>query len=99
MLTDDTGGKKKFWSYIKSRKTDRSGVAPLKKDGITHSDSITKADLLNKQFASVFSQEAPGDLPDLGPSTIPDAPRITVSTAGVIKLLKDINPSKATGPW
>ena len=58
MLTDDTGGKKKFWSYIKSQKTDRSGVAPLKKDGITHSDSITKADLLNKQFASVFSHEA-----------------------------------------
>ena len=98
MLSDDTGGKKKFWTYIKSRKTDRCGVAPLKKDGITYSDSVTKADLLNKQFVSVFSQEAPGDLPDLGPSDTPDVPGIKVSTAGVIKLLKDINPSKATGP-
>ena len=98
MLSDDTGGKKKFWTYIKSRKTDRCGVAPLKKDGITYSDSITKADLLNKQFASVFSHEAPGDLPDLGHSDTPDVPRITVSVGGVVKLLKDINPSKATGP-
>ena len=98
MLSDDTGGKKKFWTYIKSRKTDRCGVAPLKKDGITYSDSVTKADLLNKQFVSVFSQEAPGDLPDLGPSDTPDVPGIKVSTAGVVKLLKDINPSKATGP-
>ena len=72
--------------------------SPLKKDGITYSDSATKSDLLNRQLASVFSNEAPGDLPDLGPSNTPDVPRITVSTPGVVKLLKDLNPNKATGP-
>ena len=35
---------------------------------------------------------------DLGPSYTADIPRITVSTPCVIKLLKDLNPSKATGP-
>ncbi|XP_062605203.1 uncharacterized protein LOC134266991 [Saccostrea cucullata] len=98
MLSDDTGGKKKFWSFIKSRRTDMCGVSPLKKDGLTHNDSATKADVLNRQFASVFFQEAPGDLPPLGPSTIPDVPKITVSVNGVEKLLKYVNPSKATGP-
>ena len=53
---------------------------------------------INRQFASVFSNEATGDLPDLGPSYTADVPRITVSTPGVVKLLKDLNPSKATGP-
>lgn len=35
--------------------------------------------------------------PNIGPSDITDAHRIKVSKIGVVKLLKNINPSKATG--
>ena len=44
------------------------GVAPLKHEGIIYSDNKTKAEILNKQFSSVFTVEPDGDLPDLGPS-------------------------------
>ena len=37
-------------------------------------------------------------MPDLGPSPYPSLPRITVTQNGVTKLLKGINPFKATGP-
>ena len=45
---------KRFWSFIKGRRCDHSGVAPLKsKEGIMFSDSQTKASILNSQFSSV----------------------------------------------
>ena len=37
-------------------------------------------------------------MPDKGPSPIPTMPDINVCCNGVIKLLKNINPHKATGP-
>ena len=38
---------KKFWSFIKSKKKENSGVAPLLKNGTVHSNSQAKADILN----------------------------------------------------
>ena len=34
---------KKFWSFIKSKRQDQCGVAPLKKNDTLHSDAKTKA--------------------------------------------------------
>ncbi|CAG2220005.1 unnamed protein product [Mytilus edulis] len=49
---------KRFWSYIKSRKQESSGITTLKnKDGYLHSDTPTKAAILNTQFHSVYTQE------------------------------------------
>ena len=42
MITSDEtepGNLKRSWSFIKSKKYDNSGVAPLKIDGVAHSDS------------------------------------------------------------
>jgi len=36
---------------------DISGIAPLRHNSITYSDSKVKVNLLNDQFASVFSKE------------------------------------------
>ena len=42
---------KKFWSFIKGKKQESSGVAPLRQtDGTLHSNPHTKADILNGQF-------------------------------------------------
>jgi hypothetical protein len=47
---------KRFWSFIKSKRCESTGVSPLKdSDGKTYSDSETKANILNKQFSSVFN--------------------------------------------
>ena len=53
---DSTSNPKKFWNFIKSKRKESSGVAPLKvSDGITYSEPSRKADILNKQFSSVFN--------------------------------------------
>ena len=45
---------KRFWSYIKHQKQDSNGVSPLKgSDGLLHSDTSSKAEILNNQFHSV----------------------------------------------
>ena len=59
---------KKFWSFIKSKKKENSGVAPLMKNGTVHSDSQAKADILNMQFSSVFNIGNASNAPSLGVS-------------------------------
>jgi len=90
-----------FYSYIKSLRTDSCGVAPLKKDGIVYSDGMKKAEILNDQFSSVYTNEdSPRPLPQgvIGPSSYPDMPPISVHVNGVAKMLSGLNPHKATGP-
>ncbi|CAG2184521.1 unnamed protein product [Mytilus edulis] len=55
------GNSKPFWRYIKSKRTDNIGVAGIKKNGILHQDSKSKAELLNDQFKSVFTKENASD--------------------------------------
>ena len=90
---------KRFWSYINSRKCDNNGVAPLRdNDGLIYSDPKKKADILNNQFSSVFTQEPDDELPDLGTSQHPDMPPLTIHEAGIRRLLLNIKPHKAAGP-
>jgi len=41
-----------------------------------------KADLLNKQFSSVFTTNNLSSLPELGPAPYPDISQIEISTDG-----------------
>ena len=60
-------------------KQNNSGVAPLRaNNGIIHSDSNNKAEILNNQFKSAYTQEDTTKLPDLGESSIPSMPHITI---------------------
>ena len=95
---DQTGNPKKLYSFIKSKTCDASGVAPLQSNGINHSDSIKKANILNDQFTSVFTVEDTTTIPEMNPANHSSLQPITVNRKGVIKLLNDINPYKATGP-
>ena len=101
MITGDEtepGNLKHFWSFNKSKKCDNSGVAPLKRDGVAHSDSQVEANFLNDQFSSVFTKEDTSAIPSLGHSTHPDLARITLSEEGVQKLLGDLKIHSAAGP-
>ena len=52
-----------FWRYVKARRQDNTGVAPLKKGTALFSDSITKAKILLDQFRSVFTKDDGAQLP------------------------------------
>ena len=97
---ESTSNPKKFYGFIKSKKNDNHGVAPLRaKTGITHSDSATKANILNEQFSSVFNRgEDATTIPNLGRSPYPAVGKITVTKNGVYKLLTALEPHKASGP-
>ena len=88
----------KVLGFIKSLRNDSSGVAPLRDNGTLKSTPLEKADILNKQFSSVFVNDNDKDYPDLGPNNIPSMPKINVTQKGVLKLLTDLDPHKALGP-
>ena len=88
---------KPFWRYIKARKQDNIGIAPLKDKGKLHADSQTKADILLAQFKSVFTTPLPPSNLNLPPA-VNNISQIKISTEGVVKLLKNLHPHKAPGP-
>ena len=107
---------KKIFSLIKNAKQDSHGVSPLKdKDsGNTFSQNKDKANLLNKQFQSVFSQLSPLKLsqlcidklqdyfsvriPKRFQCSYPKMPEINIDLKGILKLLSNLKPDKAPGP-
>ena len=91
---------KDFWRYVKSRRTDSTGVKPLKVNNQLFTMDKDKAEALANQFQSVFTREdtTPSSFPDLPPSPFPDMPPITIDVEGVKKLLHNINTTKAIGP-
>ena len=83
-IMDENHKPKRLWSFIKSKRTDSCGIAPLKRDGIAYSDARMKANILNNQFTSVFiSRDHSQPLPDLGPSPHPAVSDITITQEGV----------------
>ena len=95
--TDESKNNKFLFQYVKSRRTDNTGVSPLVENGTTHVLPKDKANSLNRQFSSVFSPIS-NFIPNLGPCNHPTMPNIVVTTSGVQKLLKNLKPNKASGP-
>lgn len=95
----DRSGLKRFWQFIKSMKKDHCGVPTLKTHGQCVNEAKDKADLLNKQFESVFTSERPlepGLLPEDSPHPVMDD--IQISDRGVQKMLEGLKDHKAAGP-
>ena len=76
LLSDDnTRNPNRFWSFIKGKRTESTGVTPLCREGILHSDTATKSNILNDQITSVVSSEPGGDIPseeNCPHSSVPD---------------------------
>jgi hypothetical protein len=64
-------------------------------DGMLHSASNNKAEILNAQFKSAYTQEDLTNLPDVGRNTITKLPEIRVMEKGVLKLLQNLKVHKA----
>lgn len=89
---------KPFWKYIRSQKLDNIIVAPLKDNGIIHSNSKDKAQILNKQFQSLFTDEEKSNIPTMSGNPTPSIGNLHITSAGVEKLLQRLQPNKAAGP-
>ena len=87
-----------LWSYIKSLRKDNTGLAPLKDKGRLCNAAVDKANILNRQYQSVFTQEEPGKAPCPDGLSYPDMNEFTVTTSEIHKLIQHLNPWKAAGP-
>ena len=75
---------KKFWKYIKSRKKDNIGISPRKNDkGEEVINSKGKAEILNKQYDSVFTDEDLTNIPHQDPSQYSKIGQMNITTNGV----------------
>ena len=98
-LTSEPNGSKRLGALIKSKQHDHLGVAPLKEGNIIYCDPIQKANIIYRQFISVYADDTKTSIPDLGPSQYSSMEDITVSCKGVVKLLKNLKPHNAAGPY
>jgi len=92
------GKKNRFCRYIKSLRSDCSSIPSLQKGDQTFTDSQVKANILNDYFSTVFSHDNDMDLPNIGNSPYPSIPPINLVSAGINKVLKNLDLSKAAGP-
>ena len=84
-LTSDPKGYKRLCALIKSKQHDHLGVTPLMEGNFIYCDLIQQANVLNRQFISVFTDDTKTSLPDLGPSQYSSMEDINVSCEGVVK--------------
>ena len=89
---------KPFWKFVRAKRCNNTGISPHKEGGRLFSDSQSKADILNRQFSSVFSVEDTTTIPTPPGDPFPSMPDIVVDVRGVPKLLSNIKPNKASGP-
>ena len=92
------GACKRFYTFTKSLRQESFGVGTLKAHGRVGATSLEKANMCNTQFHSAFSNEDTTRIPTPRGDPLPPMPNITISENGVLKLLKNIKPNKATGP-
>ena len=96
---------KRCWTFIKHKKSNGNTIPPLKSNanGVLHSQSEEKANILNNQFQKAFSekteitdQEFRTQCEMQGNFPMPD---IVFMENGITKLQPaNINPHKAAGP-
>lgn len=89
---------KKFWTYVKNQKRDSVGIPTLKKDETLYFTSDQKADALNRQFSSVFTQDDANPLPCMGPCPYTPIADLEIGLNGIVKQLKQLKANKASGP-
>ena len=93
---------KKFWLHARSKLNTKTGVAPLLENSLDQSslryDDKSKADLLQKQFLSVFTKESADNVPQLSPRTMLSITELSILEKDVLSKLQSINPYKSCGP-
>ena len=94
----ESGNNKPFWKYVKSPKQETFGISALKSNGNVITDSLSKAEILNSQFKSVFTPQSGNTFPQLLGTQFPKIKPLHISENGVFMLLDRIDVSKSSGP-
>ena len=98
---DSRNNPKRFWKHIRSCLKTKPGISPLLQS--TNDETSVcfkdedKADILQNQFSSVFTEEPQGDLPDF-PSQTDTKVELKLSIEMIRKEILSINPNKSIGP-
>ena len=105
-IEETLGPNKRFWRFIKQKKSDSKEINSLKPNGTTYTKPNDKANtnILNNQFQSAFTNLVPLKLKHLAELLLPRSimspvmPDIFINTCGVTKQLTKLNLGKAAGP-
>ena len=98
LTTSITDKPKSFWTFISKLRQDNQGIGDLHVSGSIVSADALKAEALNEQFNSVYTEEWSMPLPNLGESPYGEIGRLQISISGVLDQLHKLNQSKAQGP-
>ena len=93
-----TPKQKRFWSYIRNTRKDNAGISPLKENGRLFSRAKDKADILGRQYESVYTHEDVSSIPKPVGEPFPPMKELQISDEVVTKLLRKVNPNKASSP-
>ena len=93
---------KAFWSHTRRKLKTKCGIAPLLEkvsdENSLRFDDKTKADILQRQFASVFTRESTEDVPTLSARTSFAIKELEIPDENVKKKLQSLNTNKSCGP-
>ena len=94
----EEGDGKPFWKNVRALRKDNTSIARLKQGSVLHSDGLTKAHILNKQFSSVFAPPDNVDIPVRSGLSFSDIGELITNVHVVTKLLLNVKPNKASDP-
>ena len=98
LATDQTNSRK-FFAYVNSRKTVKSSVGPLiSEQGTKVADSKDMADILNKYFASVFTDEDIVNIPEITDADVEPLNTIVINERNIIEKIDKLKNGSAPGP-
>ncbi len=90
---------KVFYKYAKSKLKTRSGIADLEQEnGEKTRSTEEKAEVLNTFFASVFTNEALNQIPDIESRCNKVLNNVQITVSEVTKKIKNLKVSKTPGP-
>ena len=87
----ESGNNKPFWIHVKSPKQETFGISALKSNDSVITDSLSKAEILNSQFKSVFTPQPGNRFLQLPGTQFPKIKSLHISENGVFMLLDRID--------
>ena len=83
---------------MKTQKQETFSMSALKSNGNVITDNLSKAEILNSQFKSVFTPQSGNTFPQLPGTQFPKIKPLHIYENGVFMLLDRIDLSKSSGP-
>ena len=90
----------KFWNYISSKDHNYHNIKCLMREDNSEATNLREiTELLNQQFASIFTSESDGQLPPAPLSnTNNQMTEIIIDKAAILKQLSNLDANKSAGP-